>query len=144
MKSLLQRVTRAEVRVADQVVGQIAAGVVVFVAVERGDQEGMLHQMAERIVRLRMFSDDAGRMNRSLLECGGAALVVSQFTLAADLAKGHRPSFSRAEAPDRARHLYHQFCLDLAQQGVEVAQGVFGADMQVDLVNDGPVTFWLE
>ncbi|MBF0124281.1 MAG: D-tyrosyl-tRNA(Tyr) deacylase [Magnetococcales bacterium] len=144
MKVVLQRVTSAEVRVAGQIVGHIAHGVVVFVALERGDQEQALRHTAERVVRLRLFADESGRMNRSLLQCGGAALVVSQFTLAADLTKGHRPSFGRAEAPDRAHHLYHQFCLELEQQGVQVAQGVFGADMQVHLVNDGPVTFWLE
>ena len=140
MKTVLQRVERAEVRIAGTVVGRIGRGVVLLVGVERGDSEADADVTARKIAALRIFS---GRtpMDLTLAKVGGACLVVSQFTLAATLAKGNRPSFEPAEAPARADELYLRVAAQLRAAGLPVETGQFGADMQVDLVNDGPVTF---
>jgi len=140
MKTVLQRVERAEVRIAGAVGARIGRGVVLLVGVERGDSEADADVTARKIAALRIF---AGRtpMDLTLAEVGGACLVVSQFTLAATLAKGNRPSFEPAEAPARAEELYLRVAAQLRAAGVPVETGQFGADMQVDLVNDGPVTF---
>jgi D-tyrosyl-tRNA(Tyr) deacylase len=140
LKTVVQRVTRAEVRVDGSSIGRIEHGVLLLVAVERGDAEADADETARKVSSLRIFP---GRtpMDRSLLETGGACLVVSQFTLAASLAKGNRPSFEPAEAPERAEILYQRVVERLRQLGVPVATGAFGADMAVELVNDGPVTF---
>jgi len=140
VKTVLQRVERAEVRVAGAVVARIGRGVVLLVGVERGDSEADADVTARKIAALRIF---AGRtpMDLTLAEVSGACLVVSQFTLAATLAKGNRPSFEPAEAPARAEELYLRVAAQLRAAGLPVETGQFGADMQVDLVNDGPVTF---
>jgi D-tyrosyl-tRNA(Tyr) deacylase len=140
VKTVVQRVRRAEVRVDGEVVGRIAAGAVLLVGVEKGDGEADADVTARKIAALRMF---AGRtpMDSSLAEAGGACLVISQFTLAASLAKGNRPSFEPAEAPPRAEALYLRVVEQLRRAAVPVETGRFGADMQVELVNDGPVTF---
>lgn len=144
MKVVLQRVREADVRVAGREVGAIGHGLVVLVCAEPGDGEAELAFLARKVAHLRIFEDDAGRMNRSVLECGGAALVVSQFTLAADLARGNRPGFTGAAPPELAQQLYEDFCARLRARGVPVATGAFGARMAVHLVNDGPVTLWLD
>ncbi|HEX6883818.1 MAG TPA: D-aminoacyl-tRNA deacylase [Planctomycetota bacterium] len=144
MKAVLQRVTRAEVRVAGEVVGRIERGLVVLLGVMRGDDEAVAVRFAGRVAHWRCFADEAGRMNRALLEVGGAALVVSQVTLAADGRKGRRPSLDAAAEPERARALYARFVDALEALGVPCATGVFQAEMAVELVNDGPVTFALE
>jgi len=123
--------------------GEIGAGFLVLVCAMQGDTGAEADWLARKVVNLRIFEDDEGRMNRSLLEVGGAALIVSQFTLAAET-RGNRPGFSRAAAPEDGRRLYEQFSTAVASRGVAVGNGVFGADMQVALVNDGPVTIWLD
>lgn len=144
MKALLQRVTEAEVRVADQVVGSIGPGLLVLLGVAAKDTEQHAVKLAQRVANYRMFADADGKTNLSVLDTSAAALVVSQFTLAADTAAGRRPSFSSAAAPELAEHLYQQFVQALQAEGVAVATGQFGADMQVQLINDGPMTFLLE
>jgi D-aminoacyl-tRNA deacylase len=134
-------VSEARVRVGDDVVGEIGAGLCVLVGVAHGDVE--VERLAGKVARLRVFPDAAGRFDRSLVDTGGSALVVSQFTLIADTAKGNRPSFAGAAAPEDAEPVYERFCAALAAHGVAVARGVFGAVMQVELVNDGPVTIVL-
>lgn len=136
--------TEARVRVADAVVGEIGPGLCVLLGVARGDGEEAAGRLAAKVARLRIFADEAGRFDRSLVDTGGGALVVSQFTLLADTAKGNRPSFTDAAAPEEAEVLYERFCADLRALGVPVAQGVFGAKMAVELVNDGPVTIVLD
>ncbi|MEW6072424.1 MAG: D-aminoacyl-tRNA deacylase [Planctomycetota bacterium] len=143
MKALVQRVSRAEVRVAGEVIARAGAGMLVLVGVERTDGEGEAERLAERVARYRFFPDEAGRMNRSILDAGGEALVVSQVTLAA-LGTGRRPSFDLAAPPERADALYRAFAAALAALGVPTRIGAFGARMEVELVNDGPVTFLLE
>ncbi len=143
MIGLLQRVREARVTVAGETVGAIGAGLLVLVGVERGDTEAQAERLLERLLGYRVFEDDTGRMNRSLQETGGGLLLVPQFTLAADTRKGTRPSFTPAADPDTGRRLF-QHLLDRAQAAHEpVAAGRFGADMDVALVNHGPVTFWL-
>ncbi|MEM0937299.1 MAG: D-aminoacyl-tRNA deacylase [Pseudomonadota bacterium] len=144
MRALIQRVARAEVRVADEVVGRTGAGALALVCAMGGDTEAEAEKLAAKLARLRIFKDEAGKMNRALLDTGGGALVVSQFTLAADTARGNRPGFSAAAPPEEGERLYLYFAHALAGLGVPVETGRFGADMQVDLVNDGPVTLWLE
>jgi D-tyrosyl-tRNA(Tyr) deacylase len=144
VKAVLQRVTRAEVRVAGRAVGAIEGGLVVLLGVMKGDEEAVAARLAERVASFRCFPDAEGRMNRSLLESRGAALVVSQITLAADGRKGRRPSFDRAADPGPAEALYRTFVAALQALGVPTAEGVFRAQMEVELVNDGPVTFVLE
>lgn len=140
MRAVCQRVSGARVRVADEVVGEIGAGLCILLGVARGDGEEEATRLAGKLARLRVFADEAGRFDQSLLDTGGGALVVSQFTLLADTAKGNRPSFTEAAPPEEAAPLYERFCTELRALGVPVAQGVFGAKMQVELVNDGPVT----
>jgi D-tyrosyl-tRNA(Tyr) deacylase len=141
--ALLQRVTRASVAVGDEVIGKIGRGVAVFVGVEHGDGPQQAERLLERVLGYRVFPDAQGRMNLDLRQVGAALLVVSQFTLAADTAKGRRPSFSTAADPSTGERLYEHFVERARSQGVPVAVGRFGAEMQVALVNDGPVTFWL-
>ena len=144
MIGLLQRVTQARVDIDGDTVASIAAGLLVLVAVERGDSGLKCKQLLERLLDYRVFADEQGRMNQSLRVTRGGLLLVPQFTLAADTNKGLRPGFSRAAPPDEARDLFDRL-LDQAQaEHVDVAAGRFGADMQVALVNDGPVTFWLQ
>jgi D-tyrosyl-tRNA(Tyr) deacylase len=144
MRAVCQRVSRARVTVAGETVGEIEQGLLVLLGVARGDTEEVARRMAEKIARLRIFEDDDGKFARSVLEVGGAALVVSQFTLVADTAKGNRPSFVEAAAPDQAEPLYAVTCATLAEVGVAVERGVFGARMKVELENDGPVTILLD
>ena len=140
---MCQRVSEARVRVAGQVVGEICAGLCVLLGVARGDGEEQTVRLAAKIARLRVFPDAEGRFDRSLVDIGGSALVVSQFTLLADTAKGNRPSFTGAAPPEEAEPLYERFCEELRRLGIPVRQGVFGASMAVELVNDGPVTILL-
>jgi D-tyrosyl-tRNA(Tyr) deacylase len=143
MKCLLQRVVQASVAVDQRVVGEIQHGLLVFVGVEPGDTDEVVLRMAKRLLSYRLFSDEAGKMNLNVQQAGGAILLISQFTLAADTNSGNRPSFSTAAPPEQASRL----CADLAQaltvENIRVETGQFGADMQVSLVNDGPVTFML-
>jgi D-aminoacyl-tRNA deacylase len=143
MRALIQRTTGARVTVDGRVVGEIGAGLVILVCAMRGDGEAEADWLARKAVNLRIFRDDEGRMNRSLLDVGGSALVVSQFTLAAET-RGNRPGFSTAAAPEDGRRLYERFAAAVAGHGVAVATGDFGAVMQVALTNDGPVTIWLD
>jgi D-tyrosyl-tRNA(Tyr) deacylase len=143
MRALVQRVSSAAVRVDGAVVGEIGEGFLVLVCAMRGDTADTVARLARKIAKLRIFADEAGRMNRSILETGGAVLAISQFTLAADT-RGNRPGFSTAAPPDEGRVLYEQFCALVEAEGIAVARGVFGADMKVALVNDGPVTIWLD
>ena len=144
MRALLQRTTGARVTVAGQVVGEIGPGLVILAGVGPEDTETIAVALARKAAELRIFRDDEGRTNRSLLDVGGAALVVSQFTLFADTRRGRRPGFTGAAAPDVAAELVERFVAALRALGVEVAQGRFGAEMAVELVNDGPFTIWLD
>jgi len=144
MRALIQRVKAASVTVDDSIVGEIGAGLLILVCAMEGDSEIRANQLAAKISKLRIFKDDAGKMNKSLLDTSGAALVVSQFTLAADTSRGNRPGFSSAAKPEQGEILYEHFATEIRKLGVEVAMGRFGADMSVALVNDGPVTIWLE
>lgn len=144
MRALIQRVSRAEVAVEDEVTGEIGPGLLILICAMQGDTEAQAEQMAAKIAKLRIFKDEAGKMNRALLDIGGAALVVSQFTLAADTTRGNRPGFSAAAAPEQGERLYQHFSSALRGLGIEVATGRFGADMAVSLTNDGPVTIWLD
>ncbi|MBI4929053.1 MAG: D-tyrosyl-tRNA(Tyr) deacylase [Anaerolineae bacterium] len=144
MRVLLQRVKQGSVTVAGEVVASIAQGLVLLVGVGQGDDIEKARFLAEKTANLRIFEDDQGKMNRSLLDIGGAAIVVSQFTLYADARKGRRPSFTDAAAPDLARPLVDRFAEFLIGQGVPTQMGVFGAEMMVEIHNDGPVTIWLE
>ena len=143
MRALVQRVATASVVVDDEVVGQIEHGYLVLVCAMQGDTEAVADWLAQKVVKLRVFTDQEGRMNRSLLDVGGSALSVSQFTLAAET-RGNRPGFSRAALPEQGRLLYERFAETMSNLGVPVATGIFGADMKVSLVNDGPVTIWLD
>ncbi|MBB5222555.1 D-tyrosyl-tRNA(Tyr) deacylase [Amaricoccus macauensis] len=143
MRALVQRTSGADVSIAGESVGRIGPGLVVLVCAMRGDGEAESTWLARKVANLRIFRDDEGRMNRSLLDVGGDALIVSQFTLAAET-RGNRPGFSTAAAPDEGERLYRHFAEAVAGHGVRVATGVFGADMAVSLVNDGPVTIWLD
>jgi D-tyrosyl-tRNA(Tyr) deacylase len=143
LRAVVQRVSRAAVRVDGDTVAEIGAGVCVLLGVATGDEEADAQRLAGKVARLRIFPDDEGRFDRSVLDTGGDALVVSQFTLIADTEKGNRPSFAAAAAPADADALYERFSAELTALGVPVKQGVFGARMQVELVNDGPVTIVL-
>ena len=144
MRALIQRVSEAAVRVDGDTVGEIGPGLLVLVCAMEGDAEANADTLAAKISKLRIFKDDADKMNRSVLDTGGAALVVSQFTLAADTSRGNRPGFSTAARPEEGERLFEYFADQLRGHGIEVAQGRFGADMKVSLLNDGPVTIWME
>lgn len=144
MIGLLQRVTRAQVSIDSETVGHIDTGLAVLVGVQPEDTESRADRLLQRLLNYRVFADDAGRMNRSLKDVGGGLLLVPQFTLAADTRQGNRPGFSTAAAPDLGQTLFDYLCQQARQAHSRVATGVFGADMQVSLTNDGPVTFWLE
>ncbi len=144
MRALVQRVEKAAVRIGGETVGATGPGLLVLVCAMAGDAEANAEALARRIAKLRIFRDGAGRMNCSLLDAGGGALVVSQFTLAADTSRGNRPGFSAAAPADEGERLYARFAAALGREGVAVETGRFGADMKVSLVNDGPVTIWIE
>lgn len=144
MRALVQRVSEARVSVEGRVIGEIGPGLVVLVCAMQGDGTEQADRLAAKVARLRIFRDGQGRMNRSLLDTGGQALVVSQFTLAADTSRGNRPGFSTAAPPEEGRALYEHFAAVLSEQGIGVETGEFGADMKVALVNDGPVTIWMD
>jgi D-tyrosyl-tRNA(Tyr) deacylase len=144
MKAVVQRVASARVDIAGQTVGAIGAGLLVLLCAERGDADAMADRMLAKLLKLRIFSDEAGKMNRSVLDIGGGLLVVCLFTLAADVSGGNRPSFTQAAAPDEGRRLYDYFVDRARAAHPVVATGEFGADMQVHLVNDGPVTIPLQ
>lgn len=144
MRAVVQRVAKARVSVAGETVAAIGAGLCVLLGVAADDDDASAERLAGKIARLRIFENDEGKFDRSVLDTGGAALVVSQFTLIADTAKGNRPSFSAAARPERAKALYAALCRGLEQEGVPVARGSFGAHMVVELVNDGPVTIVLD
>ena len=144
MRALIQRVTEARVTIAGETVGAIGPGLMVLVCAMQGDPDDAPEKLAARVAKLRIFRDEAGKMNRSVQDIGGAALVVSQFTLAADTRTGNRPGFSSAEAPAQGEALYLRFAAALRDLGLTVETGRFGADMQVALVNDGPVTIWMD
>ncbi len=144
MRALLQRVTDASVTVEGDVVGQIGPGLLILVCAMPEDTAETAEKLAVKISKLRLFKDDGGKMNLSLVQTGGAALVVSQFTLAADTSRGNRPGFSGAAKPEMAEALYEVFAQHLGTLGVPVEMGRFGADMSVALINDGPVTIWLD
>ncbi|MCR8827080.1 D-aminoacyl-tRNA deacylase [Pseudosulfitobacter koreensis] len=144
MRALLQRVTEASVHVDGALVGRTGPGLLILVCAMPEDDADTARALALKISKLRLFKDEAGKMNLSVLQVGGSALVVSQFTLAADTSRGNRPGFSGAAKPDRAEALYLQFAQDLRDLGVATQTGQFGADMAVSLTNDGPVTVWLD
>jgi D-tyrosyl-tRNA(Tyr) deacylase len=142
--ALIQRVSEAAVTVEQRTVGRIGRGILALIGIQRGDDAARGARLLERVLDYRIFEDDAGRMNRSLTDIGGGLLLVPQFTLAADTDKGTRAGFSRAEPPDSARPLFDALVAQARARHAEVATGEFGAHMRVALVNDGPVTFWLE
>lgn len=144
MKALLQRVSHASVTVRNQLVAKINGGLLVFLGVEKNDTEQQADYLARKIVNLRIFEDENGKMNLSLKDINGEILLVSQFTLAGDVSRGNRPGFETAAKPDDANRLYLYFSEQLRAQGIETQTGIFQADMQVELLNDGPVTFMLE
>ncbi|MDY0972858.1 D-aminoacyl-tRNA deacylase [Siccibacter turicensis] len=144
MIALIQRVSRASVTVGSDITGEIGPGLLVLLGVEKEDDEAKADRLCERVLGYRIFSDEEGKMNLNVQQAGGSVLVVSQFTLAADTGRGMRPSFSRGAAPERAEALYEYFIGRCRAQGITAESGRFAADMQVSLVNDGPVTFWLQ
>lgn len=143
MRALIQRVSSASVAVGGSVIGEIDKGLLILICAMEGDTVAQSAAMASKISKLRIFADEAGKMNRSLIDTDGAALIVSQFTLAADMSRGNRPGFSAAAKPDIGRALYEQFVKDVDGLGISTATGTFGADMAVSLINDGPVTIWI-
>lgn len=143
MRGLVQRVSHASVTVDGAVTGEIGPGLLILICAMAGDTEAQADAMAAKIAKLRIFKDDQGKMNRSVTDIAGSALIVSQFTLAADL-RGNRPGFSTAAAPDDGKRLYEHFTARLKALGILTANGIFGADMAVSLINDGPVTIWLD
>jgi len=144
MLALVQRVRSAAVHVEGQLIGAIEQGLLVFLGVTRTDDQQDLDYLVGKVARLRIFSDEAGKMNRSIVDVGGSILVVSQFTLCGDTRRGNRPGFDQAARPELANSLYEQFCAELRSQGIPVATGQFAADMQVSLINDGPVTLMID
>ncbi len=144
MRAVVQRVSSARVVVAGETVGEIGAGLCILLGIAETDDADVAGRLAGRVARLRILENAEGKFDHSLLDAGGSALVVSQFTLIADTAKGNRPSFSHAARPEQAEALYERFCAALRAEGVEVATGTFGARMAVELVNDGPVTIVLD
>ncbi|WP_296766506.1 D-aminoacyl-tRNA deacylase [Sediminimonas sp.] len=144
MRALVQRVTHASVSVDGRVVGRTGPGLLLLVCAMRGDDAAAAEKLAAKVARLRIFRDDAGKTNLSALDAGAGALVISQFTLAADTARGNRPGFSAAAPPDEAEALYLDVAKHLENMGIATQTGQFGAEMQVDLTNDGPMTIWLD
>lgn len=144
MRAVIQRVSSAQVTVQGEIVGKIGRGFLVLLGVTAGDGEAEARLLARKVAGLRVFEDPDGKMNLALADVGGAVLAVSQFTLYADVRKGRRPSFIAAARPEQAEPLYQRFCSLLRAEGIEVQQGVFQAEMQVALVNDGPVTIWID
>ena len=144
MRIVLQRVKSARVDVAGETVGSIGAGLLIFLGVTHADTEEDVHYLADKVIQLRIFADEAGRMNRSLLDTRGSLLVVSQFTLYGDCRKGRRPSFDHAAPPEQARALYERFIQRVKLSNIAVQTGVFQAEMEIHLINDGPVTFMLD
>ena len=144
MKALVQRVEAAAVEAGGRIAGRIGRGLLVFLCAEPGDGASEVAKLARKIARLRIFEDAQGKMNLALAEVGGAVLVVSQFTLAADIRRGNRPSFAGAAPPELGERLYREFCDALRTEGLPVETGVFGARMKVRLINDGPVTIWMD
>jgi D-tyrosyl-tRNA(Tyr) deacylase len=144
MRACIQRVSESRVTVGGEVTGEIGRGLVVLLGVGEGDGDAELRWLADKVINLRIFEDDAGKMNRSLAEAGGAMLVVSQFTLYGDCRKGRRPSFITAAPPDVAERLYNEFVAIVRSAGIQVATGRFREHMLVSLVNDGPVTIWID
>ena len=144
IRALIQRVAEARVDIAGETVGEVAGGMLILVCAMRGDGDDEARSLARKIANLRIFESEPGKMNLSILASGGSALVVSQFTLAADASRGNRPGFSYAAPPDEGERLYELFTASLAEHGVPVATGRFGQAMQVHLVNDGPVTIWID
>ncbi|MEJ6399486.1 D-aminoacyl-tRNA deacylase [Yoonia sp. 208BN28-4] len=144
MRALIQRVSEAQVDVAGQTIGKIDAGLLILVCAMQGDDAAKSKQLAAKISKLRIFKDEDGKMNRSLIDTGGSALIVSQFTLAGDTSRGNRPGFSSAAPPAEGEALYQQFIADVRSLDITVETGQFGADMAVTLTNDGPVTLWLD
>lgn len=144
MRALIQRITQASVSVDEAVIGRSGPGLLILVCAMQEDDETKAGQLAAKISKLRIFKDDHGKMNRSIIDINGSALVISQFTLAADTSRGNRPGFATAAPPETGKHLYETFARQLAALGVPVETGEFGADMAVELVNDGPVTIWME
>lgn len=143
MRAVLQRVSRASVTVDGQVTGEIGAGLLILVCAMEGDTDEKAAQLAAKVAKMRIFKDEQGKMNLSIRDIGGSALIVSQFTLAADL-RGNRPGFSTAAKPDEGRRLYELFTRAMQDEGIPTANGIFGADMDVSLNNDGPVTIWMD
>jgi len=144
MKIVIQRVTQAKVEVENKIVGSIGIGVVVFAGFTHGDTAEQGAWMANKLINLRIFEDEQGKINRSILDCKGAALIISQFTLYGDCNGGRRPSFTKAADPEIAKRLYDQFIDEVRRGGIPVETGIFAAQMKVDLINDGPLTFVLE
>lgn len=143
MRAVLQRVSRASVTVDGEITGEIGPGLLILVCAMEGDTDEKARQLAAKIAKLRIFKDEQGKMNLSIRDIGGSALIVSQFTLAADL-RGNRPGFSTAAKPDEGRRLYELFTRAMQDEGIPTANGIFGADMDVSLNNDGPVTIWMD
>ena len=144
MRALVQRVSEASVTVAGERISAIDEGILILICAMEGDEDAASEKLAQKISKLRVFKDDEGRMNKSLVDIGGAALIVSQFTLAADTSRGNRPGFSAAANPEEGARLYQKFCDDMRALDIRVETGQFGADMDVALVNQGPVTIWME
>lgn len=144
MKIVVQRVKKASVEVNEKTVGKIDQGLLIFIGVAKGDKEEQANFLANKAANLRIFEDEDGKMNLSVQNIGGSILVISQFTLAGDCSQGNRPGFSNAEQPEKAKPLYEYFSNCLREKGIEVANGIFQADMQVSLINDGPATFIIE
>lgn len=144
MIGLLQRVKNASVTVNDQVIGAVGKGLLVLVCAEKGDSEEQCEKLAKKVLAYRIFEDENGKMNKSVSDIGGEILIVSQFTLAADTAKGLRPSFTPAADPETGKRLYEHFIERVRESGLKTQTGQFGANMQVSLINDGPVTIWLK
>lgn len=144
MRALLQRVSSASVVVDQKEIGAIDRGLLILVCGMQGDDPSKPKQLASKISKLRIFPDDAGKMNRSIKDIGGSALIVSQFTLAADTSRGNRPGFSQAAPPEIGNQLYERFILEVEELGIQTQRGSFGADMKVSLTNDGPVTIWMD
>lgn len=144
MRLLIQRVNEASVQVNNKVVGRIGRGLLVFVCAMAGDSEKEAQKLVSKLTKLRIFADQEGKMNRSIIDISGAVLVVSQFTLAADTSRGNRPGFSQAANPDDGKKLYDYFLKQIKHSGIDVETGKFGANMQISLINDGPATFWFD